>query len=182
MFFSMAAKKSYFKFRKFFGNLRDCLKANISRPNFLASSNALGIFCAMLPVIGQSYLCFLLWLLMRRFKATQFSIVISEAWTLLTIPVFMPFILFGYYKTGCAIMSNSPISFGEFLRDAKDIIKTSTDWGHVMDGGFKFAFDDIGAPLFLGASICILTAASCAYLATYFGVKFYTNNRIKREN
>lgn len=62
----------------------------------------------------------------------------------LTIPIFMPFILFGYYKLGCGIISYNSMSFREFLHRAEKIIRTSTDWEYAIKNGLKFALDDIG--------------------------------------
>lgn len=166
MHFSISAKKLYIKLRNLFAKFIKSFRDNLSRPYFLANSNAIGVFCAILPIVGQTYLCFLLWLVMRKFKATQFSLPISAAWTFLTIPIFMPFILFGYYKLGCGIISYNSMSFREFLHRAEKIIRTSTDWEYAIKNGLKFALDDIGIPLILGASICILTATLAAYFTT----------------
>ena len=119
MHFSISAKKLYIKLRNLFAKFIKSFRDNLSRPYFLANSNAIGVFCAMLPIVGQTYLCFLLWLVMRKFKATQFSLPLSVAWTFLTIPIFMPFILFGYYKLGCGIISYNSMSFREFLHRAE---------------------------------------------------------------
>ena len=138
MHFSISAKKLYIKLRNLFAKFIKSFRDNLSRPYFLANSNAIGVFCAMLPIVGQTYLCFLLWLVMRKFKATQFSLPLSVAWTFLTIPIFMPFILFGYYKLGCGIISYNSMSFREFLHRAEKIIRTSTDWEYAIKNGLKF--------------------------------------------
>lgn len=167
------------RIKNFFKNLKINLKKDLKRPLFLANSNAVGIFCALIPFIGQAYICFLLWLLMRKYKATQFSLTISVAWTILTNPLTMSFVLFGYYMAGCFALSKKTISFSDFIDNAKDIIEKSTDWIGVIKNGIQFTLDDIGSPMLVGAIICIIIITISVYVLTYIIASYIVKYRNK---
>jgi len=92
----------------------------------------------------------------------------------------MPFVLYGYYKVGSWCIARDSITFEQFITQAKDIIRTSTNWESAIKEGMHFAFDDIGSPMLIGAGVCIVVITIIAYFLTYFIASYMAKRRTQK--
>ncbi len=157
--------------RKFATSLKrkiiDPFRSRIHSPPYLALSTAVGIGFGLLPMFGQAYLCFLLWLVLRRWKATRFSLVISCAWTFISNPFTTPFFAYGFYIAGQKMLGGSAMTFSLFLERAKALFAEDSSLGSLLKNSFDFIAGDIGLPVMIGSLAAIAVAAPAAYAASY---------------
>jgi uncharacterized protein len=134
-------------------------------PHKLALGIAVGIFVALLPLIGiQMVLSFALAWLLRANKAVGVALVwISNPFTM--VPLFYP----GYWL-GCKILGRKP--GGEW----SELIRSERSPSAIM---VEFAenLQDFAAPLFLGTFI---VAAGLSLISYYVSLFLIRNYRLKR--
>lgn len=150
-----------------YGKLKSAFKTKSSSPNSLAVASAVGTAVGLLPVWGQAYICFLIWLVFKKFERLRFNLVLACAITFISNPITTPFFAYGYYILGSIFIEREPLTFDEFVDSAKDIIDSDSSFTIKLKDSFDFALSDVGLPIAVGCGICILVLTPLAYIFTY---------------
>ena len=124
-------------------------------PYRVAMGCACGMFAAILPIIGQMLVG------MALAKVFRASVLASMPWTWITNPATTPFIWYGCYRVGTALLWRESLTIGA-IRAVVGKVSEQGLWTTIHNGGALFG--QIAVPLVLGSVVVGLAAGALTYL------------------
>lgn len=161
-------------FRK---NVYDEFRANMGNPRYLALSLGMGVFFALLPIPIQSTLCFGVWLLLRRWRFSNFNIAMALAVTMVSNPLTDPFLFYAYYLLGVRALGMEAYSFLEFAGKLDSFAHLHTPFWKRIGTFSDFICGDVGYPVAVGSLILAVACSLASYLLAYVFASAFGHRR-----
>lgn len=148
----------------------------------MARGTMIGIFCGLMPIIGQTSVVLLIWLILARLFRWQFSIVIAAIWTWISNPITSPAIFYGFYVTGQILLGrwHDLSGFSSFSAIIADLFAGDLTLGERLRQVFDILFLDWGLALWVGFFPWAILAGWLGYRWSLRLVEAYRRLRVER--
>lgn len=119
---------------------------------YISRGTMIGIVCSLMPVIGQTLVVLLLWLIATRFLRWRFSLIIAVVWTWISNPLTSPFIFYGLYVTGQVLLGrwHDLSGFTSFTALVRGLFTDDLSFGEQAGRVLELIFLDWGLALWVG--------------------------------
>ncbi len=151
-------------------------------PEYSAKGVAVGLFWGLTPTVGiQMPLCLLTWFALKRFRHSNFSLVLAFAWTWVSnfftaIPMYYIFFVTGQIFVG---QWDNLLGYDKFSTSFKTShSKDTSAWTNFFEIG-TFIFEELGMSMAIGCIPYALVGAISGYIIS---LRFITSRRAKRKN
>ncbi|MBL8707651.1 MAG: DUF2062 domain-containing protein [Rhodospirillaceae bacterium] len=146
---------------------------------YSARSVLVGIVCGLMPIIGQSTVVLVIWLIARRFN-WGFNIVIAALWTFISNPLTTAPIFYGFYITGQVMLGHwdDLSGFDRFTGFAHHLIADQLNFSEQVQALLRMLFLDWALAMWLGF---IPWAVLCGWLGYRWSHRAVSAYRALRE-
>lgn len=142
------------------------MKAKKERtPNYVALTVCVGVVAGLAPIIGQAYLCLLIWIIFRFFKI-RFNLIASCALTFISNPFTTPFLFYLFYITGQMLLGENTIPFTNFVSQLNATFKDEYSF-QILKETLSNLFHGIAKPMFVGYIPWGIVGGALGYLLGY---------------
>jgi uncharacterized protein (DUF2062 family) len=155
------------------------LRSNHS-PEYAARGIMIGVVCGMMPMIGQSWIVLVVWIVARRLGRWGFSPILGMLWTWVSNPLTALPMFYGFYVTG-------QIMLGRW-HDLSGFASFANLWNSSLhdDQGFFEQIQIVGELLVRDWGIAMWTgflpwSVVAGYLSYALGRKFIIAHRARRQ-
>lgn len=149
-------------------------------PEYAARGIMIGVVCGMMPMIGQSWVVLVVWIVGRRLFRWEFSPILAMLWTWISNPLTAVPMFYGFYVTG------------QFMRgrwyDLSGFAGFADLWRNTLNGDQSFLeqlkiicqvlLNDWGIAMWLGF---LPWAVLAAYLSYKLSLKLLIGHRARRQ-
>ncbi|TDQ83153.1 hypothetical protein A8950_1438 [Dongia mobilis] len=146
---------------------------------YSARSVLVGVVCGLMPVIGQSTVVLLVWLVARRFN-WGFNVVMAALWTFISNPLTTAPMFYTFYVTGQVMLGNwNDLSgFDRFSAFTHHLIADELGFREQVSLVFRMLFLDWGLAMWTGF---IPWAILCGWLGYRWSLRLIIAYRAMRE-
>lgn len=143
------------------------LKKKQYKPEYVARTTAVGIGCGLFPIIGQSYLCFLIWLLMAKLLKKDFNLLMGCAWSFISNPFTTVPFFYSFYLVGSLILGMPERDYSDFAESFTNLFNEEFDLSLFLRSGIYGFLVNIQLPMIIGSIPFIITGSWLGYKISY---------------
>lgn len=117
-------------------------------PHYVALTVCVGVVMGVSPVIGQSYLCVLIWSIFRLLKI-RFNLIAACAITFISNPLTTPFLYYLFYITGQTLLGEGMVPFKIFVEQLNATFRDEFSYQMLKDTVFEL-LNGVAKPILIG--------------------------------